>query len=125
MEHDDDSDTSSEDNEDEVEASVEDMEAIMTLEHSLQASPQSYELHAQVNIPPPLPAKVPLSPCTSLGRPPAITLCLDSPENVARRSTSPCCGSADSRSACERHGKRCRSSFRSASGFGWTGLKMS
>ncbi len=48
MEHDDDSDDSSEDSEDDVEASPEDMEAIMSLESSLQASPQSYELHAQV-----------------------------------------------------------------------------
>ena len=48
MEHDDDSDDSSEDSEDDVEASPEDMEAIMSLESSMQASPQSYELHAQV-----------------------------------------------------------------------------
>ncbi len=47
MEHDD-SDDSSEDTDDDVEASPEDMEAIMSLESSLQASPQSYELHAQV-----------------------------------------------------------------------------
>ncbi len=51
MEHDDDSDTGSEDDGDDVEASAEDMEAIMTLENSLQASPQSYELHAQVMSP--------------------------------------------------------------------------
>ena len=61
MGHNSDSDTSSEDSADDVEASAEDMEAIMTLENSLQASPQSYELHAQVQTtplrrPPPPPA---------------------------------------------------------------------
>ena len=93
MEHDDDSDTSSEDDEDDVEASAEDMEAIMTLEHSLQSSPQSYELHAQVidpPHPPPPSATGLLSPFVSLSSFCAESSQLDCSEGVARRSMSPC-----------------------------------
>lgn len=51
----DDSDDDSEASSDaeEVEATPQDMEAIMTLESNLQSNPQVYDLHAQV--PPPLP----------------------------------------------------------------------